>query len=102
MRKEADGSWSLDGKDTGKYQVRLGLWMKPKLTDIEATIYAFHIQDVSGYEGESKYTYQFYRGGGGHSTSNGRCEGSAYKSRILENKGVVICKELKHPVYTSN
>lgn len=101
MRKESDGSWSLDGKDTGKYQVRLGLWMNPPQTDIEGTIYAYHIEDIPGHEGESRYSYQFYRGGGDHSTSNNGCEGAAYKGRILENKDVGICKELLHADYTS-
>lgn len=102
MKKQSDGSWSLDGKYTGQYQVRLGIWMNPPQTDVEATIYAYHIGDVSGMADESKYSYQLYRGGGDHTTSNNGSEGNAYKARIQENKYVVICKELRHADYTSN
>lgn len=101
MRKESDGSWSLDGKDTGKYQVRLGLWMNPPQTDIEATVYANFIEAVAGQEAGS-YAFQLYKGVGDHSTSNNGCTGFSYKGRVRHDKSVVVVKEITHPNYTSN
>jgi len=101
LKKESDGSWSLDGKDTGKYQVRLGLWMQPPQVNIEATIYANFIEVVAGQESGS-YAFQLYKGVGDHSTSNNGCTGFAYKARIRHDKSVVICKEITHPNYSSN
>jgi len=101
MRKEADGSWSLDGKDTGKYQVRLGLWMKPPQVNIEATVYAQYMSAIEGLSAGS-YAFQLYKGVGNHSSSNNGCTGFAYKARVRLDKSVVITKEVTHPNYAGN
>jgi hypothetical protein len=101
LNKEADGGWSLDGKDTGKYQVRLGLWMKPEQVNIETTVYSQYISAVAGADSGS-YAFQLYKGVGDHSTSNNGCTGFSYKGRVRLDKGVLICKEVTHPNYSSN
>ena len=103
LKKEADGGWSSDGSENGKYQVRLEGWSESgskKWLNTEITVYAQFMQDITGGSPGS-YAFQTYRGGGHHS-SNTPCDGAAYKARIRKDKGVVICKEVLHPDYTSN
>lgn len=103
LRREPDGAWSADGSGNGKYQVRLEGWSESaskKWLNCEITVYANVMTNVAPNTGA--YAFQTYRGGGHHSSTKNPCEGCAYKARIRRDKGVVICKEILHPDYTSN
>ena len=103
LRKEADGGWSSDGSENGKFQVRLEGWSESgskKWLNTEITVYAQFMQDIATGD-PGAYAFQLYRGGGHHS-SKSPCDGAAYKARIRKDKSVVICKEVLHPDYTNN
>jgi hypothetical protein len=98
---EIEDAWESSGTKE-KAQVRLQGQILPKSVDIEGTIYAKYVEDyVPSGESPGPYWFQFYRGGGRHSTSDAGL-GCAYKLRLKKDGSVYLCKEIIHPEYTSN
>jgi hypothetical protein len=110
QRRDDDDSLYVDGiakyrqngrERQGNGQVRLEAWSESRnktWLNTEVTVYGFYMDDLPRDFDQSSTAFQLYSGGGHHS-SDRKCDAGGYKIRLMKDGSIRVRKEPLHPFY---